>query len=131
MGSLKKKAAPIKGGDSYQYVTLGRTDNIDTSTPVMLSKVQLSTIHKEISETAYQERDFVEQLAFNPLSDTKACCYGMSCVNISDLRQRTAKLLSKFGLEARCVTPPKPILNRKDRPTNQKLWSLYLIGGES
>jgi len=129
---FNKKAAPKVGGDSLDCLLLVGSDKTEHSTAVRLNKVQVFRITQCLSKNANQERRYIEHLGFNPLDSTKSCCRAIACVNLSDLRQRTAKVLAKFGLEARCVSPDKPIKNGYGEDTNQKLWALYEINrGES
>ena len=122
-----KRAAPEMGNNSNLNVLLGGSDTINNNIPADVSESLLSEIILTLSPTDNQERRFIQHLARYPLQNTKACCISVACVNLSDLRQRTAKLLARFGLETRCVSPEKPSKNGFGEDTNQKLWALYEI----
>jgi len=128
-----KNPASLAGqnGASKHVHTQSASNSNNLNTPVTLTQSELTPIICNLRESANQERRFVELLATNPLVPTKKACRTIACVNLSDLRQRTAKLLKGFGLEARCISPAKPIRNAYSETTNQKLWALYRIGGGS
>jgi hypothetical protein len=106
------------------------TMNVIQHEPVKLSEAELAAILTTMSSTANQERRFVQTLARRPLSTTKQCCMGIGCVNLSDLRQRTAGTLRLFDLEARCIHPGEPIRNGFGEDSGQQLWALYTIQKE-
>ena len=124
-----KRAAPQMDSSSNLNVMLGGSDEINNNTPLRLNKEGVIEITKHLSSKAYQEIRFIKHLAFNPLDNTKSCCKAIACVNLSHLRRRTAKVLFRFGLEARCVSPGKPIKNGFGENTSQKLWALYKVNG--
>lgn len=94
-------------------------------TAIALDETELAAILLTMSPTANQERRFVQTLARKPNAVTKQACMSIGCVNLSDLRQRTAGTLARFNLEARCIHPKKPIRNGFGEDTGQQLWGLY------
>lgn len=119
-----------QNGASRYAITQSASNYENFNTPVKLTQNEINLIIKNLAKSANQERRFIELLASNPLVPTKKACRQIACVNLSDLRQRTAKLLKEFCLEARCTSPAKPIRNAYSEVTNQKLWALYRIGGD-
>ncbi len=95
------------------------------NTPITLHQSELNFVLGGLSPNANQERRFIETLAKNPLIHTKRACQKIACVNLSDLRQRTQKLLARHHLEARCTSPSTPIKNGFNENSGQKLWGLY------
>jgi len=129
MESPIKRAAPDSGSSSIQNVLLGGSDKINNITPVTLDEDQIERIVQVLSPNAKQQHRFVGYLGRNPLSRTKVCCRAIACVNLSNLRERTSSALSKFGLEARCTHPEKPIKNAFGESTDERLWAIYKIEG--
>ena len=125
-----KKAAPYSGGDSLNCLNLGGPDDKKHTTPIKLNEDQIALVIRALSPKANQERRYIEYLARNPLAKTKDCCRNIACVNLGHLRIVTAPLLARFGLEAKCVQPPKPIKNGFGENTGQVHWGLYRVNAE-
>ncbi len=100
------------------------------NSPITLHQSELNFVLGGLSPNANQERRYIETLSRYPLIHTKKACQKIACVNLSDLRQRTQKLLARHHLVARCTSPAKQIMNGYSEPTNQKLWGLYRIRGD-
>jgi hypothetical protein len=124
-----KIKATAHAGSPNLCLPLAGSDMPDHSTPIKLTEEQIAAITQNLSASANQERRFISVLGSRPDVLTKKACKQIACVNLGHLRIVTASLLARFGLEARCVHPPKPIKNGFGENTGQVHWGLYQLKG--
>lgn len=110
---------------SFETILLVGENVENSNTPLKVDEELIDRIISMLPTTANQERRFISVLGANPNILTKNACRRIACVNLSHLRSVTVSLLEGFGLEARCVHPPKPIKNEFGENTGQVLWGLY------